>query len=105
VAGPCAQQSYVHTYDVTWNGYAFSGTGHSTEGATTYQETICGAVRSGQFSYHAVYTTVVPGYVIDGSGALSSTSIATGAGTGFDPRGATQAFTILTSAMNAGCAR
>ena len=103
LTGPCAQQTYVHTYDVTWNGYAFSGTGHSTEGSTRYDETICGAVAAGKMSYHAVYTTVVPGYTVNGSGTLTNGVITSGTGSGFDPRGATQTFSVVTSKMKVAC--
>jgi hypothetical protein len=103
VGGPCAQQTYLHTYDVTWIGYEFTGTGISYEGATPYEETICGAVADGTLTFHAAYTTQVPGYAIDGTAELAVDQTASGVGTGHDPRGATQAFTLEVSTLNVGC--
>jgi hypothetical protein len=103
VSGPCAKQVYEHTYDVTWVGFEFTGTGQTSEGGTIYEETICGAVTGGTLTYHVVYTTVVPGYTIDGSGAIAGDGTATGTAIGNDPRGATQDVSFITSPLNVAC--
>jgi hypothetical protein len=104
VSGPCAQQVYVHSYEVTWNEYAFTGTGHGTEGGLRYDERICGAVAGkNQLSFRAIYTTHVPGYTITGTATVGADGTATGTGHGNDPRGAMQEFTLVVSKMKVAC--
>jgi hypothetical protein len=105
VAGPCARTTYVHEVVVTWNGLGFTGTGTVIgDTLTPVASEICGGVVGGTMSFHLVYTTYVPGYTVDGSAEIGEDGAASGTGSGFDPRGATQAFTVEVSPMNVGCA-
>lgn len=103
LSGPCVQQVYIHTYDVTWTGFQFSGTGIVTESGTTFTESICGSVSDGELTFHAVYTTVAAGYTIDGTGTLAEDKTASGLSQGFDPRGATQQLGFEVSPLSVGC--
>jgi hypothetical protein len=79
------------------------GTGSSSEGATRFEETICGAVSGTRLEYYAVYTTVVPGYTIDGVAAVAADGTAVGTGQGADPRGASQTFTSTITKLKVAC--
>lgn len=103
VTGPCAQPTYVHTYNVTWVGHDFTGVGTATSSGTEYEQEICGSVANDTLTFHVVYTSVVPGYTIDGTAAVDEDGTASGTGSGYDPRGANQTFTLEVSTMNLDC--
>jgi len=103
VTGPCAQPTYVHSYNVTWVGHEFTGVGTAESGGTEYEQDICGAVADGTLTFHVVYTSVVPGYTIDGTATVDEDGTASGTGSGHDPRGADQTFTLEVSTLNLDC--
>jgi hypothetical protein len=103
VTGPCAQPTYVHTYNVTWVGHEFTGVGTAESAGTEYEQDICGAVADGTLTFHVVYTSIVPGYTIDGTAAVAEDGTASGTGSGHDPRGADQTFTLEVSTLNLDC--
>jgi hypothetical protein len=103
VTGPCAQPTYLHTYNVTWVGHEFTGVGTAESSGTEYEQEICGAVADDTLTFHVVYTSVVPGYTIDGTAAVAENGTATGSGSGHDPRGANQTFTLEVSTLNLDC--
>lgn len=104
VSGPCARTSYVHTFVVTWAGFEFAGTGTVVgDNGSDVEAAIEGSVVDDTLTFQFVYTNYVVGYTVDGVADVATDGTASGTGSGFDPRGASQDFTIAVSAMNVGC--
>jgi hypothetical protein len=61
------------------------------------------AVADDTLTFHVVYTSIVPGYTIDGTAAVAEDGTASGTGRGYDPRGANQTFTLEVSTLNLDC--